>query len=198
MRFVPEHGPWKESNGLSIMSIFTASNPEPPLILVALGANLPSVIYGRPSSTLAAALDLLDQHRVRVIRRSRWYETAPVPMSDQPWYVNGVAEVTSDLPPEALLLALHEVESRLGRTRDVVNAARVIDLDLLDYGGRIAAGWPVLPHPRLHERAFVLRPLRDVAPQWRHPVSGLGIDAMLARLGPEQLTRPLAKGDGLP
>lgn len=168
------------------------------MILIALGANLPSLTYGRPLSTLAAALELLDEHRVRVIRRSRWYETAPVPMSDQPWYVNGVAEVTSDLLPAALLLALHAVERRLGRMREAVNAARVIDLDLLDYGGRIETDWPVLPHPRLHERAFVLRPLRDIAPDWRHPVSGLGVDAMLARLGPEQLTRPLADDDGQP
>jgi 2-amino-4-hydroxy-6-hydroxymethyldihydropteridine diphosphokinase len=168
------------------------------MIFVALGANLPSLAYGRPSSTLAAALDMLDEHRVRVIRRSRWYETAPVPMSDQPWYVNGVAEVATDLLPGALLQALHAVEARLGRVRGTVNAARIIDLDLLAYGGRIATDWPVLPHPRLHERAFVLQPLRDIAPDWRHPVSGLGINAMLARLESGQVTRPLADQDGQP
>jgi 2-amino-4-hydroxy-6-hydroxymethyldihydropteridine diphosphokinase len=183
---------------MQIVSVRGKSYGKRAVILVALGANLPSLPHGRPSATLAASLDLLSEYGVSLIRRSRWYETAPVPMSDQPWYVNGVAEVASDLAPGPLLSALHAIEARLGRARGAINAARIIDLDLLDYDARIVAGWPVLPHPRLHKRAFVLRPLREIAPQWRHPVTGASIDAMLARLGPEQLTRPLAGDDGQP
>jgi 2-amino-4-hydroxy-6-hydroxymethyldihydropteridine diphosphokinase len=166
------------------------------MILVALGANLPSPIHGGPVATLTAALVALGTQGIDIVRKSRWYETAPVPASDQPWYVNGVAAVETDLAPGPLLLRLHEIELAFGRVRDVVNGPRILDLDLLSYGERIETGWPLLPHPRLHERAFVLLPLRDVAPTWRHPLGGDGIDEMLARIGPEQQTRILAGDAG--
>jgi len=161
------------------------------MILVALGANLPSPVHGGPRETLEAALVALDLAGLRVARRSAWYETAPVPLSDQPWYVNGVAVLATALGPAELLEALHRIEAAFGRVRAAVNAPRVLDLDLLAYGDRISADWPLLPHPRLHERAFVLRPLADVAPNWRHPVLGSDITAMLAAIGPEQTTRRL-------
>ena len=114
-----------------------------------------------------------------------------MPASDQPWYVNAVASVATDLTPAALLTRLHAIEATFGRVRSVVNAPRVLDLDLLSYGDLRVADWPVLPHPRLQDRAFVLMPLRDVAPAWRHPVNGETIATMLARIGPEQQTRLL-------
>ena len=161
------------------------------MILVALGANLPSPIHGGPRATLEAALLALDAAGLRVTARSAWYETAPVPVSDQPWYVNGVTLVTTALPPGGILELLHRIEAAFGRVRAEVNAPRVLDLDLLAYGAIVSAEWPVLPHPRLHQRAFVLRPLADVAPDWRHPVTGADIDQMLAAIGPEQSTRLL-------
>ncbi len=161
------------------------------MILVALGANLPSPIHGGARATLEAALLALGEAGLPVARRSAWYETAPVPLSDQPWYVNGVARVVMALPPGEVLGLLHRIEAAFGRVRAEVNAPRVLDLDLLAHGDTVSTGWPVLPHPRLHERAFVLRPLADVAPGWRHPVSGAGIDRMLAAIGPEQSTRRL-------
>lgn len=164
------------------------------MILVALGANLPSERYGEPRRTLEAVLDLLAKRGLRLVARSRWYESAPVPPSDQPWYINGVVAVESDLPPGALLQLLHDVEAEVGRVRGEVNAARPVDLDLLDYEGRVseAGAWPVLPHPRLAERAFVLLPLADVAPGWRHPVTGQGLAELMVRLPADQLCRPLA------
>jgi 2-amino-4-hydroxy-6-hydroxymethyldihydropteridine diphosphokinase len=168
------------------------------MILLGLGANLPSSVYGDPLSTLSAALRALSAQGVAIVRQSRWYETAPVPPSDQPWYVNGAVEVATALAPAPLLALLHATEAALGRVRGAVNAPRCADLDLLDYHGRILAGWPVLPHPRLQERAFVLLPLRDIAPAWQHPESGLGIDELLARLGSGQKTRVLAGGAGQP
>lgn len=161
------------------------------MIFVALGANLPSPIHGDPRATLEAALGALGQAGLTVAARSAWYETAPVPVSDQPWYVNGVAAIETALGPVALLETLHRIEAAFGRVRDAVNAPRVLDLDLLAHGDLISTGWPLLPHPRLHERAFVLRPLADVAPDWRHPRLGLDIPAMLAAVGPEQTTRRL-------
>ena len=80
---------------------------------------------------------------------------------------------------------LHAVERKFGRVRGARNAPRTLDLDLLDYNGRIEGGPPVLPHPWIETRAFVLVPLADVAPSWKHPVSGRDVRALIAAL-PEQ------------
>jgi 2-amino-4-hydroxy-6-hydroxymethyldihydropteridine diphosphokinase len=161
------------------------------MILVALGANLPSPVHGGPVATLTAALAEMNRQGIEIVQASRWYETAPVPASEQPWYINAVASVATDLAPAELLTRLHRIEATFGRVRSVANAPRVLDLDLLSYEDRVSGDWPLLPHPRLQDRAFVLLPLRDVAPDWRHPVSGDTIGAMLARIGPEQQTRLL-------
>ena len=136
----------------------------------------------------------LERAGLRIVGRSRWYESAPVPMSDQPWYVNGVVEIDTDLDPASLLALLHEIEAAFGRTRSVRNEARPLDLDLLAYGDRVLteAPRPLIPHPRLHERAFVLLPLAELAPDWRHPALGEGIQALIGRLPGDQVTRPLA------
>ncbi len=163
-------------------------------IFVALGANLDHPIYGGPKRVLKAALGEIEWRGGAVRRVSPWYRTAPVPASDQPWYVNAVAEIATDRPADRLLALLHEVEDVFGRVRSVPNAPRVIDLDLLDFRGETAAGGPgraILPHPRLHDRAFVLRPLADLAPDWRHPVTGASIQALLAALPPGQVIERL-------
>jgi len=163
-------------------------------VFMGLGANLPHPLYSTPMQTLEAALTALGPLGVKVLRVSPWYRTAPVPASDQPLYVNAVAELVTDLPADRLLGAFHAVEEAFGRVRSVPNAPRWIDLDLLDFRGEIAAGGPgraTLPHPRLAERAFVLRPLADLAPDWRHPVSGASMAALLAALPPGQATERL-------
>lgn len=131
---------------------------------------------------------------IEVVGRSRWYESAPVPVSDQPWYVNGVIAVKTAEPPAAFLQRLHGIEARFGRVRRVRNEARVLDLDLLAYDGLVNPGpdSPILPHPRLAERAFVLLPLAELDPHWRHPATGEAILDLIARLDPGHETRPLA------
>jgi 2-amino-4-hydroxy-6-hydroxymethyldihydropteridine diphosphokinase len=160
------------------------------MILLGLGANLPSAA-GAPAATLAAALRALADAGVTIERRSPWYRTAPVPAGDQPWYVNGIAVVATPLGPTDLLALLHRVEAGFGRVRRTPNEARPLDLDILDYHGLVRETAPVLPHPRLHLRGFVLLPLRDVAPAWRHPVTGEGLAELIARLPPEQLAERL-------
>ena len=163
-------------------------------IFIGAGANLPHPTYGSPRETLEAAFQALARQGVRILQVSPWYRTAPVPASDQPWYVNAVSEVGTDLTPDKLLAALHEVERAFGRVRTVANGARQIDLDLLDFRGEMAPGGPgraTLPHPRLAERAFVLRPLADLAPQWRHAATGTPIRALLAALPADQPTEPM-------
>lgn len=159
-------------------------------VLIGLGGNLTHPCHGEPRATLEAALDSLAAPDLRVLARSRWYRSAPVPASDQPWFVNGVAALETALEPAALLARLHDVEAALGRRRGVRNAARTVDLDLLDYRGRISrpGEQPELPHPRLTGRAFVLLPLAELAPDWRHPVSGRSLEALIAELPAEQRT----------
>jgi 2-amino-4-hydroxy-6-hydroxymethyldihydropteridine diphosphokinase len=160
------------------------------MILIGLGANLPGP-DGPPAATLAAALAALPAEGVAVARRSRWYRSAPVPPSDQPWFVNGVAALETALAPAALLALLHRLEARWGRRRRVTNEARPIDLDLLAYDDRVETGGLVLPHPRLHARAFVLLPLRDIAPGWRHPTLGLTVEELIRRLPPDATAEPV-------
>jgi 2-amino-4-hydroxy-6-hydroxymethyldihydropteridine diphosphokinase len=154
------------------------------MILIGLGANEASAV-GPPQATLEAALTALSDTGVVIAARSRWYRSAPVPASDQPWFVNGVAALATDRDPGDLLALLHRIEERFGRRRQRRNEARPLDLDLLDYDGVIrpeGGAPPILPHPRLQERAFVLLPLRDVAPAWRHPLLRQSIEELIAAL----------------
>jgi 2-amino-4-hydroxy-6-hydroxymethyldihydropteridine diphosphokinase len=150
------------------------------MILIGLGSNLSSVI-GSPAQTLRAALEDLQKRHIKVEGTSRFYRTPAWPDPNDPPFVNAVARVSTDLAPAALLNQLHEVEAAFGRRRGIANAPRTLDLDLLDYDGRVETGPPVLPHPRLSERAFVLVPLSDVAPSWVHPVAGQSVTSLLAR-----------------
>jgi 2-amino-4-hydroxy-6-hydroxymethyldihydropteridine diphosphokinase len=164
-------------------------------IFVGAGANLPHERYGSPRQTLEAALGALGRRGIHTVCVSPWYRTAPVPVSDQPWFENAVVEVATDLPADALLAELHAVEAAFGRARTVPNAARPIDLDLLDYRGEIASGGPgkaTLPHPRMAGRGFVLRPLADLAPDWRHPVTGQPISDLLAALPADQVAERIS------
>lgn len=162
-------------------------------LYIGLGANLPHPQFGLPRATLEHVLTLLPGLGIRILRRSRWYESAPVPVSDQPWYVNGVIQAEADLAPGEVLARLHRIEAELGRARGARNAARSVDLDILAIGNFILDGPepPIVPHPRMAERAFVLLPLAEIAPDWRHPVTGLAISELIRRLPREQVTRPL-------
>lgn len=167
-------------------------------ILVALGANLPGT-EGRPAETLRAALRAMPTFGIKVVRSAPFYHTPALASYVQPDYVNSVAVVEAALPPEALLDTLHRIEGLFGRVRRGRWAPRVLDLDLIDYQGVITpgrsavsgvAGMPIaLPHPGVGERGFVLVPLRDVAPDWRHPVSGESVDELIARLPAGELAR---------
>ncbi len=158
------------------------------MILIGLGANLPTRDGTSPKDSLLRAFDILKAKGIRVKATSPFYKSAPVPASDQPWFVNAVAEIETPLIPGEVLGILHAIEAEMGRTRRIKNEARVIDLDLLDYNSRVLSQGEaglVLPHPRMHLRHFVLQPLCDLAPGWRHPVSGKTAAELLAEL-PEE------------
>jgi 2-amino-4-hydroxy-6-hydroxymethyldihydropteridine diphosphokinase len=161
------------------------------MILVALGANLPSQA-GPPAGTLQRALGELERQGVKIARVSPFYETPAWPDPAQPNFVNAVAVLRTPLQPVELLALLHGVETAFGRLRSAPNAPRSLDLDLLDYDGRVITDPGLaLPHPRLADRSFVLVPLRDVAPDWRHPVTGLGVEEMLAGLADRETPKKL-------
>ena len=166
------------------------------MILIGIGANLPAAGHTSPRDTCEAAVAVLCDLGVPPARQSRWYKSAPVPISDQPWFINGVCLLETGLPPLELLALLATVEQRFGRVRSLPNAARTLDIDLLAYDD-LVENWQAkdtrtlqIPHPRLHQRSFVLFPLKEVAPDWRHPVLDLSVDQMIAELDPSQQTLP--------
>ncbi|MDR0786722.1 MAG: 2-amino-4-hydroxy-6-hydroxymethyldihydropteridine diphosphokinase [Gemmatimonadota bacterium] len=143
-----------------------------------LGSNL-----GDSPSLLAAALRSINEV-AEVGRVSSLYRTEPVGGVVQPDFYNLVCQVFTDLGPDDLLRHILEVENRMGRLRTVRFGPRLIDIDLLSHGGWILDSPElILPHPRMGERAFVLVPLREIAPEWRHPVSGASADELLRAAG---------------
>jgi 2-amino-4-hydroxy-6-hydroxymethyldihydropteridine diphosphokinase len=171
------------------------------MIIIGVGANLPGPQGEAPLQTTrwaAAQLDRLPGLRLRAL--SHWYLSDPVPPSGQPPYVNAVAllaAMDTEPDPAAVLSWLHDIEARAGRVRGERNAARTLDLDIIAMGEAgaciRAAPDPVLPHPRAHLRAFVLRPLLDVAPGWVHPVLQRRASDLLGAL-PPQAVSPLTGG----
>lgn len=159
------------------------------MILIAIGANLPGENGAPALATCEAAVAEICSIPGLTLRvLSPWYRSQAVPVSDQPDYCNGVVRLSGDIEPRTLLQALQDIEVRFGRMRSVPNAARTLDLDIIDIRG-VVSGEPdlVLPHPRAHERAFVLHPLKDVAPGWYHPVLRRSVAMLVADLPPQNI-----------
>ena len=157
------------------------------MILIGMGGNLDSPVFGPPRETLTAALAAVEHEGICILNRYGWYRSEPFPRSSQPWFVNAVVSVGTELGAPELLAVLQAIENRFGRVRAERNAARILDLDLLAYHGVVIQTTTlILPHPRLHERRFVLVPLAEIAPDWRHPLLALTGSELLTRLSTEQ------------
>jgi 2-amino-4-hydroxy-6-hydroxymethyldihydropteridine diphosphokinase len=157
-----------------------------PTAYIGLGANLPSPA-GTPEATMTAAAERIASLG-RITARSRLYSTAPVGFTDQPRFLNAVVALETELSPRALLQGLLGIEREFGRDRagSVPNGPRTLDLDVLLFGN-LAVREPDLeiPHPRLAERAFVLVPLSEIAPQAHHPRTGASMLHLRCALFPD-------------
>jgi 2-amino-4-hydroxy-6-hydroxymethyldihydropteridine diphosphokinase len=159
-------------------------------LFLGVGGNVPGP-WGSPYETQRRAQAELARAGLAIVRASRVYPTAPVGPGLQASYLNSVLLIETDIAPGALLRLLKGIERQAGRRFGRRWGPRSLDIDVLDYGGR-RFGWPpgrrergrlVLPHPELHRRAFVLVPLLEIAPHWRHPALGVSARTLLARLG---------------
>lgn len=164
--------------------------------LVAIGSNLATADGRTPlQSCREAAISLGRLPGWRLANLSRWYRTVPdPPLPGAPLFVNGLALLereADEADPGLLLGMLHRLENAAGRDRPFRNAPRTLDLDLIAMDGLQRAAAPVLPHPRAHLRRFVLQPLADVWPGWRHPVLGQTVEDLLARLPDEPSAEPI-------
>lgn len=152
-------------------------------ILVALGSNLAGA-YAAPEALLEEVLRRFPDVAIKVTSRSRWWRSQAWPDRAAPSFTNGVVRVATELGPRALIARLQDLEVRFGRVRGVTNAPRTLDLDLIAFGRTILNDERlILPHPRAHERRFVMGPLAEIAPNWRHPTLGLSARELAAAAG---------------
>ena len=160
------------------------------MILIGLGSNVEGP-WGTPQETVRMAIQRLDSAETSVTRASRLLLSKPVGPIEQDDYINGAAILETGLGPEALMKHLHDLELEADRRRTVRWGPRTLDIDLLDYNGIIRRGDGegeghqkplILPHPAIAERAFVLVPVNEIAPEWCHPVTGSTAAEMLAEL----------------
>ena len=159
-------------------------------VLIALGSNLEGG-FGSSKALLAAALEAFPMIGVQVMKRSSWWRSASWPDPSLPDYLNGVAMVETELPPERVLRALKTLEARFGRAPDQRNAPRTLDLDLIAHGRIVSSSEElIVPHPRAAERLFVMGPLAEIAPDWLHPVSGETALALAAKASVGADARP--------
>ena len=153
---------------------------------IAMGANLKSDLNLTLKENLEIALNMFPDNNLNILKVSNWYKTQPIPISDQPWFINSVIKISTSKSPKELLKSLQIIEKLFGRKRNILNGPRTLDLDIIDYNGLIENYDPILPHPRMHIRKFVLIPLQEIEPNWVHPIMNKKIDFLIKKQKDDQ------------
>ncbi len=152
-------------------------------IIIGIGGNIKSDEGVHPIKVATKAISYFKDYSINVTNQSSWYETEPIPKSDDPNFFNCIVFANTILNELDVLKSLHEIEHKLGRRRRVINEARVIDLDLIDYSNKILRNEKiVIPHPRAHQRRFVMEPLAELDKTWVHPILKINIIKILKNL----------------
>ena len=132
---------------------------------------------------------------VNICKISSWYKSEPIPVSNQPWFINAVIEISTNKSSLDLLEFILSIEKVFGRVREKKNEARILDLDIIDYKKKILyiKNKLIIPHPRMHERSFVLQPLSELNPKWVHPIKKKGIKELIRNLNDKQKISKISK-----
>ena len=156
------------------------------MILLSLGSNLSSKL-GNRFDNLEIAISFLETCGISIIKKSSFYETASYPNKNDPKFINMIILIKTDLPPIDLMSVLIYIEEKLGRTRNVKNEPRTCDIDIIDYDGQILdLNYKnidfVIPHKKIESRNFVLYPLQEILPDWKHPKNKQNISTLIEKL----------------
>ena len=152
-------------------------------IIIGVGGNISSKDGSHPIDIAIKAIDYLEKYSINVIKKSSWYESEPIPKSNQPNFYNCVVFAKTSLNELDTLKSLHKIEFIFGRKRNVTNEPRVIDLDLIDYSSKILENqYITIPHPRAHQRRFVMEPLAELKIDWVHPILRTDVNKILKKL----------------
>ena len=152
-------------------------------IIIGIGGNIKSEDGTHSINIASKAISYFKNYSINVTDQSSWYETEPIPKSVQPNFFNCIVFANTILSELDVLRSLHEIEHKLGRRRRVVNEARIIDLDLIDYSNKVLTSNDVIiPHPRAHQRRFVMEPLAEINENWVHPILKMNVLEILKNL----------------
>ena len=164
------------------------------MIYIGIGSNLNGKNNETPLQNCKKALVELKKE-VNICKISSWYKSEPTPVSNQPWFINGVIEISTDKSSLDLLEFILSIEKVFGRVREKKNEARILDLDIIDYKKKILyiKNKLIIPHPRMHERSFVLQPLSELNPKWMHPIKKKGIKELIRNLNDKQKISKISK-----
>ena len=164
------------------------------MIYIGIGSNLNGKNNETPLQNCKKALVELKKE-VNICKISSWYKSEPIPVSNQPWFINGIIEISTNKSSLDLLEFILSIEKVFGRVREKKNEARILDLDIIDYKKKILyiKNKLIIPHPRMHERSFVLQPLSELNPKWMHPIKKKGIKELIRNLNDKQKISKISK-----
>ena len=164
------------------------------MIYIGIGSNLNGKNNETPLENCKKALVELKKE-VNICKISSWYKSEPIPVSNQSWYINGVVEISTNKSSIDLLEFILNIEEFFGRVREKKNEARILDLDIIDYKKKILykKNKLIIPHPRMHQRSFVLQPLQELNPKWIHPIKKKGLKELISNLNDKQKIFKISK-----